>query len=660
MIDGFSGSFEEHGFYLLLGESGSGKTTFLNLLAGFLPFESGSICWDERVFEGRVLHPQDAPFDYITQDCFFVDFLTVEENLRMIEELRSASAVIGSDASSSSEDIQKRVLAFLESFGMADKADAWPTVLSGGERGRLAIIRALLKGKRVLLLDEPTAALDEENKRTVFELLSSLKAEVLILCATHDAEAVPYADAILHFSKTEKTPRMERCLPGTERERTEKSPRGAFPVSSLSGSDMCSSAQGKKARFFLKPWFTSTRREQSAQWMFLAFLIVSLLLLFLADTPSHKLLATGNDFYHVNVLHLEVFQNQKLSDLQFDRDGVSDIAIDYRLSCPERIIPPETNPYDANICVLPEKEEDCKIASLIAYGSYFTAPAQIILGPEMADGLSGGKPEKLIGKTIQRKIYGLGTVNLEIVGIFGTMNDAQRMYLNACGADYLTGEHYAPEYHNWIFSVNTALLRDLSEDDTFYMGDGQRGWFLYFRSNAAREAFMKTYQTELRRQDAALNNLALDGEVAFITADLSLFLLPIALGVALFTAVFYVELNRMSRAEFTYNNAFVSVFEYAGYQKNTILRELIRLCMFRFLKLLSIAGIMAFGTALLLNALNAIFIFVNFQLFSFHPWLILLYYGGMILTAYIVILLRFKKVHLRSWYENLIANRDVL
>ena len=117
ILDGFSGTFLETGFYLLLGESGSGKTSFLNLLAGFLPFESGTVRWDRDVYSEKVSFPGEVPFDYMTQDSFFVD-------------------------------------------------------LSGGERGRLAIIRALLKGKKVLLLDEPTAALDEKNKRMIFEMLS--------------------------------------------------------------------------------------------------------------------------------------------------------------------------------------------------------------------------------------------------------------------------------------------------------------------------------------------------------------------------------------------------------------------------------------------------------------------------------------------------------
>ena len=193
VIDRFSGTFPETGLYLLLGESGSGKTSFLNVLAGFQPFEEGTIYWDGEAFAERVKHPEEPSFDYITQENFFVDFLTVEENLLLLKE--------GLSGKMFESAFSARVLEGLERFGLGDKRNAFPSTLSGGERGRLAILRALLKGKRVLLLDEPTAALDEDNKKKIFDTLLSLKSSILILCATHDKAAIPYADAILHFSK---------------------------------------------------------------------------------------------------------------------------------------------------------------------------------------------------------------------------------------------------------------------------------------------------------------------------------------------------------------------------------------------------------------------------------------------------------------------------
>ena len=85
VMKSFSYQFEDNGFYLLFGESGSGKTTFLNILSGFLNFEAGKININENEFYGNVDRSIiEKDIDYITQDTFFVDFLTVYDNLRMM------------------------------------------------------------------------------------------------------------------------------------------------------------------------------------------------------------------------------------------------------------------------------------------------------------------------------------------------------------------------------------------------------------------------------------------------------------------------------------------------------------------------------------------------------------------------------------------------
>ena len=170
IIKDFTYEFKDNGFYLLFGDSGCGKTTLLNLLAGFVACDSGEI-----LVEGKI--------DYITQDTFFVDFLTVMDNLKMV-----------------SEDTEKAHY-LLNKFGLEKTAEQYPSTLSGGEKQRLAIIRSVLQEKEILFLDEPTAALDEENKVLVFELLKEIKHDILIFCSSHDAIAKSYADEVIRLHK---------------------------------------------------------------------------------------------------------------------------------------------------------------------------------------------------------------------------------------------------------------------------------------------------------------------------------------------------------------------------------------------------------------------------------------------------------------------------
>ena len=627
VIDRFSGAFRDSGLVLLLGESGSGKTTFLNILAGFVPFSEGGICWDGKTYQGRVTQEDPAPFDYITQDPVFVDHLSVTDNLR----------ILGGG---------KRILPLLRRFGLAERKDAFPPTLSGGEKQRLAIICSLLKGKKVLLLDEPTAALDPVNKKEVFDTLAALKNEVLIICATHDQAAVEYADAIVHFSKKDKTPWME--------EKASESVRDAAPPPVVQSENNLPNPLP-----FLAKWFKSSRREKRAERLFLLFLTASLLLLFLADTPSHKLAVTCAKMYRIDALELMLTKGLRLDDLPADWGSVTELVVDYRSTLPDETVDPVTGvrrSLDSFIYVLPEKEELFKLSGELEYGSYYTAPEQAILSYEMAEKMSPGRHEKLIGRKLQRVFYGLGAVDLEIVGILNKLDERGMIYMNSCGADYTPDDPDSGMADVLLF-VNAALIRELDQSENFFMGDGQRGYFLYFDSFFACESFYQTYRQVFAKQDCWLTRNAVHHIEEWELPYLSWIFLPFALLAALFTVIFFAE---MSRAEFTYNNAFVSVFEYAGYPRKRILRGLVLLGTLNFVKLLGLATAIALPLSLLGNFLNHRRMITDYELFSYNPVLLAAYYGGAVLLAALLLMLRFRRVKQMSWYENLIANRDVL
>jgi molybdate transport system ATP-binding protein len=167
--------------FALAGPSGAGKTTLLRAVAGLVRPEHGSIrCEGETWFESerRIdLSPEARSVGYVFQDYALFPHLTVERNVRLAGEVDG----------------------LLERFGIAHLARAKPGSLSGGERQRVALARALARKPRVLLMDEPLAALDVQTRAKVRAELRGLLAEVALptLLVTHDYEdAAALADRV--------------------------------------------------------------------------------------------------------------------------------------------------------------------------------------------------------------------------------------------------------------------------------------------------------------------------------------------------------------------------------------------------------------------------------------------------------------------------------
>jgi len=170
-LDGIDLSISSDGFCLLRGPSGSGKTTLLAIIAGLARPTAGRILLDGRAAEccwGEVA----AAF----QEPYFVAELTVLENL-LLPTLRNRGALPA-----------ERGEQLLEEFGLAERFDIFPAALSGGEKRRLDLARALLCPSRLLLLDEPTAYLDEFWSSRVMALIMKTVRErgTTLLVATHN------------------------------------------------------------------------------------------------------------------------------------------------------------------------------------------------------------------------------------------------------------------------------------------------------------------------------------------------------------------------------------------------------------------------------------------------------------------------------------------
>tara|TARA_B100000427_G_C15278065_1_gene494072 strand:+ start:31 stop:675 length:645 start_codon:yes stop_codon:yes gene_type:complete len=190
VFDNLSMSFKASSSYSIVGPSGSGKTTFLNLISGLDGFESGSININGHELsksntEAKSKLRKDL-FGFAYQFHYLLDNLTVFENC--------LASRFGNDDGSIEE-----ILKDLEIDHIKDK---FPSNISGGEKQRASIARALASNPKILILDEPTGNLDESNSLIIqnFILNYASKNKSLVIYATHDITFAERANVMLRIS----------------------------------------------------------------------------------------------------------------------------------------------------------------------------------------------------------------------------------------------------------------------------------------------------------------------------------------------------------------------------------------------------------------------------------------------------------------------------
>jgi len=190
-------SFEEGKVYAIVGKSGSGKSTLLSLLAGLDVPLSGQV-----IFEGQSISTMDLAkyrrecAAMIYQSFRLLPLLTVSENITFPMELRGFK---GKKARRKAQDLITRV-------ALPDSVlDRFPNMLSGGEQQRVGIARAMSMDSKLLLADEPTGNLDEENSLNIIDILVKL-AHVegyCVIIATHDLSVLPKMDVVYRMHSGE-------------------------------------------------------------------------------------------------------------------------------------------------------------------------------------------------------------------------------------------------------------------------------------------------------------------------------------------------------------------------------------------------------------------------------------------------------------------------
>jgi len=197
VLDNLDFTLEQGTTTVIMGRSGCGKSTFLHVVGGLDKPDSGIITASGvrvDVLKGDKLTVyRREHIGFIFQMHFLLEDFTALENLIV-------TAMIGGD---SAAEARRKALQLLESVGLSQKTENYPGQLSGGERQRVAIARALINDPVLILADEPTGNLDEENSRIIEELLFSVvkKYNKSMLLVTHDANIARFADKSLVLTK---------------------------------------------------------------------------------------------------------------------------------------------------------------------------------------------------------------------------------------------------------------------------------------------------------------------------------------------------------------------------------------------------------------------------------------------------------------------------
>ncbi|MER3495104.1 MAG: ABC transporter [Mastigocladus sp. ERB_26_2] len=180
---------------IMTGPSGSGKTTLLTLMGGLRSAQEGSLkilgqemCGSSK----KQLTQIRRQIGYIFQVHNLMTFLTAKQNVRMSLELHEEML---------NQDLDAKATTILEQVGLGNRVDYYPENLSGGQRQRVAIARALVSHPKIVLADEPTAALDKKSSRDVVELMHKLAKEqgCTILLVTHDNRILDIGDRIIYM-----------------------------------------------------------------------------------------------------------------------------------------------------------------------------------------------------------------------------------------------------------------------------------------------------------------------------------------------------------------------------------------------------------------------------------------------------------------------------
>lgn len=193
VLKGVSLEVEKGEFVAVMGPSGSGKSTLLNCISCYIPSDSGKIKLGNidllELDEEHMAHVRNEKLGFIFQDFLLLDGLTIRDNIMLPRVISGRT-----DAS-----MEKSTDMLCDLFGISHIKNKFPADVSGGERQRTAVARALINNPELILADEPTGNLDSKSAQTVIDAFMRAKNELsaTIFMVTHDSFAASFCDRVV-------------------------------------------------------------------------------------------------------------------------------------------------------------------------------------------------------------------------------------------------------------------------------------------------------------------------------------------------------------------------------------------------------------------------------------------------------------------------------
>lgn len=208
VLDDVSMTLPQGKFTVISGDSGVGKSTLLNIVAGLSKPTQGKVYYGEKEItslgDEELAELRTGFMGVMTQNCELIPYLTLIENLRIAYDISTQNISDKNKEALTEEELSSFSAELLEAIGLQQLRNEYPSSLSSGEIKRAAIARTLITKPELIIMDEPTANLDRKNVHAVLELLKRFSKDgSTVIISSHEQEALKEADYnfVLEFSQ---------------------------------------------------------------------------------------------------------------------------------------------------------------------------------------------------------------------------------------------------------------------------------------------------------------------------------------------------------------------------------------------------------------------------------------------------------------------------